>query len=94
MSTLVVVKMWFFDHDIVEWRLQPFVIFLGVVMTSVCNKKTMKEPWLFLAVASLASFLFFLGFQDLSTGTTIIIGSVKSRILVILFYFTSGSFLS
>ena len=54
-----------------------------------CNKKTMKEPWLFLAVASLASFLFFLGFQDLSTGTTIIIGKREITDISnpILFYF-------
>jgi MFS family permease len=43
-------------------------------MTSVRNKKPMKEPWLFLAVASLSCLFFFLAFKDLSTSTTIIIG--------------------
>jgi hypothetical protein len=43
-------------------------------MTSVRNKKPMKEPWLFLAVLFLSSLLFFLGFKDLSTGSAIIIG--------------------
>jgi len=49
----------------------------------------MKEPWLFLAVAYLSSFLFFLGFQDLSTGTTIIIGKREITDISdpILFYF-------
>lgn len=49
----------------------------------------MKEPWLFLTVVSLASLLFFLGFKDLSTGTSIIIGKREITDICdpVIFYF-------
>jgi len=58
-------------------------------MTSIRNKKPMKEPWLFLAAVSLSSLLFFLVFKELSTGTTIIIGKREITDISdpILFYF-------